>query len=70
VLPIVLFLRVGLEGIGIDVYEEYLWELRPVHFEYLFVGLPTLDGVQYVQGDNWLGVALERGQGSYRVFYL
>jgi hypothetical protein len=58
VLPIVLFLRVGLDGIGIDVYEEYFWELRPVHFEYLYVGLPALDVVQYVQGDNWLGVAL------------
>ncbi len=58
VLPIGLFLRVGLDGSGIDVYEEHFWELRPVHFEYLYVGLPALDGVQYVQGDNWLGVAL------------
>jgi hypothetical protein len=58
VLPIVLFLRVGLEGIGIDVYEEWFWDFKPVHFEYLYVGLPGLDAVQYVQGDNWLGVAL------------
>ena len=58
VLPIGLYLKVGLNGIGIDVYEERFWELRPVHFEYLYVGLPALDGVQYVQGDNWLGVAL------------
>jgi hypothetical protein len=58
VLPIGLFLQVGLNGVGIDVYEEHFWELRPVHFEYLYVGLPALDGVQYVQGDNWLGVAL------------
>lgn len=58
VLPIGLYLKVGLEGIGVDVYEEHFWELRPVHFEYLYVGLPALDAIQYVQGDNWLGVAL------------
>src|SRR5216110_2563913 len=52
------YLRVGLERIGIDVYEEKFWELSPVHFEYLYVGLPALDAVEYVQGDNWLGVAL------------
>jgi hypothetical protein len=32
VLPIGIFLRVGLNGIGIDVYEESFWELRPVRF--------------------------------------
>jgi hypothetical protein len=58
VLPIGLYLRVGLEGVGLDVYEERFWDLRPVHFEYLYVGLPGLDAVQYLQGDNWLGVAL------------
>jgi hypothetical protein len=58
VLPIGLYLRVGLQGMGIDVYEEHFWSLRPVHFEYLYVGLPALDAVEYVQGDNWLGVAL------------
>ncbi len=58
VLPIGLYLKVGLEGTGIDVYEEHFWELRPVRFEYLYVGLPALDAIQYVQGDNWLGVAL------------
>ncbi len=58
VLPIGIFLRVGLDGIGIDVYEEHFWEFRPVHFEYLYVGLPALDAVEYVHGENWLGVAL------------
>lgn len=58
VLPIGLFLRVGLDGTGVDAYEEHFWELRPVRFEYLYVGLPALDAVEYVQGDNWLGVAL------------
>jgi hypothetical protein len=58
VLPIGLYLRVGLDGVGIDVYEEHFWDLRSVRFEYLYVGLPALDAVEYVQGDNWLGVAL------------
>ncbi len=58
VLPIGVYLRVGLDGVGTDVYEEHFWEFRPVRFEYLYVGLPALDGLQYVTGDNWLGVAL------------
>ena len=29
VLPIALYLRVGLDGVGIDVYEEHFWEFRP-----------------------------------------
>ena len=58
VLPIALYLRVGLDGLGIDFYEEHFWELRPIRFEYLYVGLPGLDAVKYVQGENWLGVAL------------
>lgn len=58
VLPIGLYLKVGLDGIGIDVYEERFWELEAVRFQYLYIGLPGLDAVKYVEGDNWLGVAL------------
>jgi hypothetical protein len=58
VLPIALYLKVGLDGIGIDIYEELFSDFRPVRFEYLYVGLPALDAVEYVQGENWLGVAL------------
>jgi hypothetical protein len=58
VLPIGLYLQVGLDGIGVDTYEEHFWELRAVLFQYLYVGLPALDAVEYVQGTNWLGVAL------------
>ena len=58
VLPIGVFLNVGLNGIDKDVYEEYFWEFCPIHFEYFYVGLPALDAIKYVQGDNWLGVAL------------
>ena len=43
---------------GWDVFEEFFWERRLVHFEYPYVGLPALDAEHYVNGDNWLGVAL------------
>lgn len=58
VLPIVIYLNVHLDGIGVDICVEKFWELEVVTFRYLYVGLPGLDGVKYVQGDNWLGVAL------------
>lgn len=58
VLPIGLYLRVGLKGIGWDVYEEHFWGHRLVRFDYLYVGLPALDAEQYVRQQNWLGVAL------------
>jgi hypothetical protein len=58
VLPIALYLSVGLDGLGVDVYEEHVWEFRPLHFAYLYVGLPALDAWTYVRQDNWLGVAL------------
>src|SRR5262249_57707443 len=58
VLPIALFLRLGLKGIGWDAYEEYFWEQRIVRFEYAYVGLPALEGERYATGENLLGVAL------------
>ena len=60
VLPIALFLRVGLDGIGWDAYEEFFWEQRIVRFEYAYVGLPALDAEQYGTGENLLGVARAR----------
>lgn len=56
VLPIVLYLRVGLDGIGVDTVEEYIGPFNVLTFRYLYVGLPALDALQYAQGDNWLGV--------------
>jgi len=41
----VLYLRVGLQGLDVDVYGEHFWELRGVHFEYRYVGLPALKAV-------------------------
>jgi hypothetical protein len=58
VLPIVVYLKVGLEGIGVDVCDENFYDLQPLRLQYLYVGLPFLDAIQYVQGDNWIGVAL------------
>jgi hypothetical protein len=58
VLPIALFLRVGMEGIGWDTYEEYFWEHQIVRFAYAYVGLPAVPGAQYATGENLLGVAL------------
>jgi hypothetical protein len=58
VLPIGLFLRVGLDGVGWDAYEEHFWEHCILRFEYAYVGLPGLDAEQYVSGEHLLGVAL------------
>jgi hypothetical protein len=58
VLPIGLYLRVGMDGVGWDAYEEHFWEQRILRFEYAYVGLPALDAEQYIAGENLLGVAL------------
>src|SRR5437763_5038925 len=57
VLPIAVYLRVGLRGVGVETYEEDYDDLEVLRFRYLYVGLPALDAEQYVAGDNWLGVA-------------
>ncbi len=58
VLPIALYLKVGLEGIGWDSYEETYWEHRLLSFRYAYVGLPGLVGEDYVAAESLLGVAL------------
>ena len=58
VLPIVIYLKVGLEGIGIDDVVESFFGLEVVRFQYRYVGLPALNAVEYLEGQNWLGVAL------------
>jgi hypothetical protein len=58
VVPVCLFLRVGLDGIGWDAYEERFWDHLLLRFEYAYIGLPALDGLPYYRGENLLGVAL------------
>ncbi len=60
VLPVALFLRVGMEGIGWDAYEEHFWEKQVLRFEYAYIGLPGVEGEPYATGENLLGVAPER----------
>jgi hypothetical protein len=64
VLPIGVYLRVGLEGLGWDFYEEYFWEHRLLRFEYAYVGLPGLNAEDYVSGEQLLGVALSSLMGA------
>jgi hypothetical protein len=58
VLPLALYLQVGLEGLGRDTYVEYIDDEEVLRFTYWYAGLPALDAEQYLAGDNWLGVAL------------
>lgn len=57
VLPIAIFLRIGMEGQGIDKYERQVWERMPLQFAYDYVGLPALDADRFLHGENMLGVA-------------
>ncbi len=58
VLPIALFLRVGLKGIGWDVYEETYWDEWLLSFRYAYVGLPGLEAEDYVDREPVLAAAL------------
>jgi Domain of unknown function (DUF4351) len=57
VLPVGIFLSVGLDGRGTDAFERWVWERRVLRFEYDYVGLPGLPAEQYLRGNNMLGVA-------------
>jgi hypothetical protein len=58
VLPIAVYLRAGLGGVGWDGYEEWFWDQQVVQFRYAYLGLPGLNALDYVEGSNSLGVAL------------
>jgi hypothetical protein len=58
ILPIAVFLRVGLDGVGVETYVETFGDFEVLRFNYLYVGLPGLEAEGYLTGGNWLGVAL------------
>lgn len=58
VLPIGLYLQVGLNGVGWDSYEERFWEEDLLRFRYAYVGLPALSAEEYIAGGHVLGAAL------------
>jgi hypothetical protein len=58
VLSLGLFLRVGLAGLGVDVYTETFLDEPVLTFRYPYVGLPGLEAFDYLNGDNLLAVAL------------
>ena len=57
VLPVAIYLQVGLEGRGRDVFERRVWDRTPLRFEYDYIGLPALPGNEYLHSGNSLGVA-------------
>lgn len=57
VLPIAVYLAVGLQGRGKDVYQVRIWDRTPLRFEYDYVGLPGLEGKDYLHQDNPLAMA-------------
>ena len=58
VLPVVVFLKVGLDGLGIREIRDPAEGDPTLIFFYRYVGLPALPAAEYLRGDNWLGVAL------------
>lgn len=58
VLPVVMYTNVGLEGMGRETIEEWVAGEVVAMFHHWYVGLPRLDAVQYVEGEELLGVAL------------
>jgi len=58
VLPVVLFLFVGGEGIGVNLYSEELDNFEILTFRYPYIGLPALDSTEYRDQSSLLGSAL------------
>jgi hypothetical protein len=58
VLSLALYLSVGLEGRGWDEARVNYWEANLEVTRWAYLGLPALDALAYVEGDNLLGVSL------------
>jgi hypothetical protein len=58
VLSVAVFLKVGLDGLGWETVRAAFWEREVSAFTFPYVGLPALDGLQYLEGGNPLALAL------------
>jgi Domain of unknown function (DUF4351) len=58
VLSLAVYLGVGLQGRGWDENEELYWGESLGRTRWPYLGLPALDAVAHVEGENLLGVAL------------
>jgi hypothetical protein len=58
VLPLAVYLNVGLQGLGIDSYGEDFGPLDVLCFKYLYVGMPALDGIEYLQRGDEVAASL------------
>jgi hypothetical protein len=58
VLPLAMFLKVGLDGLGERVIEEQVLGEWVHRFRYWYVGLPALEAERYIEDPRWLGAAL------------
>ena len=58
VLPLVLYLKVGLGGVGVRVIDDPPGGEPVLSMRYRYVGLPGLPADDYLTGGSWLGVAL------------
>lgn len=58
IIPLVIYLNVGLNGMGRDVCHLSALGTGVLDLYYWYVGFPALDAIEYIEGDNWIGVAL------------
>ena len=58
IFPVVVFLKVGLDGMGWREITEGFEKEWTMAIWYRYIGLPGLPAADYLRGDNWLGVAL------------
>ena len=58
ILPVAVYLNVGLGGIGLDRYQETFGEFDILQYTYWYVGLSALDAEHYLNQANPLGIAL------------
>ncbi len=66
VLPVALYLRVGLDGIGVGTFVARVGKFEVNRFRYLYVGLPGLDAEPYLRSHNRLAIALSALMGMPR----